>query len=164
MRKVFTGFFSILFLNVLVGCSGAFQPLPPYYINWSKPGSTVVDIKKVILECGKYNPSGTYPEDSWPSENEMVQGHYCIINAGYTYLNPFKGGKSDNNSWCRNKPGLPACQPGAVIPEPSIERRLRSNYCRSRLSYEECMVIVNDIDGIICPRRNYEKPLFECLP
>jgi len=153
-----------LLMYFLTGCSGAFQPPPPYYISWTKPGSSLVDIKKIILECGKYSPSGTYPENGVPSRNEMALGYYCIVNSGFTYLDPFKGGEPNNNSWCRNNPYLPACQPGALIPKPSVEKRLRSNYCRSRLSYGECMVILHDIDGIICPRRNYEKPPLECLP
>lgn len=164
MSRIFTGLFFILLLNILVSCAGAFQPLPPYYMSWSKQGSTTVDVKKIILECGDYNPSGTYPVNNTPSRNEMALSHYCIVNSGYTYLDPFKGGKPNNNSWCRNNPELPACQPGAVIPKPSIERRLNSKYCRSRLNYDECMVIVNDTNGIICPSRNFDKPPPECLP
>ena len=154
-----------LLLIVLSGCRGAFQPLPSYYENWSKPGSTDVDVKKIILECGNYNPYGNYPEGGWPSRNVMALRYYCVVNAGYTYLSPFKGRKPDNNSWCRNNPELEACQSGAVIPTPSAELRLNGRYCRDRLSHDECIENAATETGVlICSRRNYERPPPECLP
>lgn len=159
--KIFLALLSIM----LFGCRGAFQPLPYYYESWSKPGATDIDVKKIILECGNYNPYGTYPEDNRPSRSEMALRYYCIVNSGYTYLSPFKGGKPDNNSWCRNNPELEACQSGAIIPTPSSELRLNGRYCRDRLSHDECMKNAAVETGVlICSRRNYESPPPECLP
>jgi|SRR3990167_1633633 len=145
----------------LAGCIDpeAFRPSPPYYESWGKHGTTTLEIKKMLLECGESHPSGG--RDQGLNEEALV--HLCMVSSGYSPVG-FKGRKEDPGGWCRNWSNLPACQPGAVIPEPSVERRLNSNYCRARLSYDECMVIVNDTDGIICPRRNYEKPPLECLP
>jgi len=154
----------ILFLVALCGCRGAFQPVSPYYMNWSKPGVEDLDIKKIILECGGYSPSGTSPEGYWKSENEMALSHYCIINSGYTYMNPFRGGRADNNSWCRNRPELPVCKSGAVIPKPSVERRLNSQYCKLRMDREYCMAFNKEREGRICGYRNFDNPPPECLP
>lgn len=165
MNRASIWMFLVLLSIVLPGCRGAFQPLPSYYESWSKSGATDVDIKKIILECGNYNPYGTYPENNRPSRSEMALKYYCIVNSGYTYHNPFKGGKPDNNSWCRNNPELEVCKPGTIIPTPSSELRLNGRYCRDRLNHDECIENAATETGVlICSRRNYERPPPECLP
>lgn len=128
-------FLVALFVS-LYGCEGAFQPLPPHYELWKKEGANILDVKKTLLECGEVTPSGVA---GGRSMNEMALAHYCVVNEGFVYFNPFKGGYDLNNeAWCRNWPDLPACQPGAEIPEPSVERRLNSRYCRIRTSFQAC--------------------------
>lgn len=122
---------------VLSGCSGAFQPLPPEYELWQKKGAAILDIKKILLECGAATPTGA---KGGQSKNDMVLTDICIEKAGFVSLNPFKGKKPESArlSWCLNWPDLPACQPDAEIPTPSVERRLNSRYCRIRTSFQAC--------------------------
>jgi hypothetical protein len=65
-------------------------------------------------------------------------------------------------SWPHNK-HLPACQPGAASPTPSVERRLGSWYCRVRTSYAYCLE--HAINPPACdPDRDRRPPPPECVP
>lgn len=128
----------LLLLSGLYGCKGSFQPLPPEYELWRKEGATTLEIKKVILECGVSSPRGGVVSEG-RSQNEIILSHKCIASAGYIYFDPFKGKLDLNNEYgCRRSHDLPACQPGAEIPTPSVERRLNSRYCRIRTSFHAC--------------------------
>lgn len=145
----------------LAGCIDpeAFRPSPPYYESWSKPGATTLEIKKMLLECGESHPSGGRDQ----SLNEEALVHLCMVNSGYSPVG-FKGRREDPGGWCRNWPNLPACQPDAVIPESSVERRLSSQYCKVRMSHEYCMEANKETEGMICGYRNFDRPPPECLP
>lgn len=133
MKKLFV----LFLLAELYGCRGAFQPLPYEYELWRKEGATELEIKKIILECGISHPLGGGAEGR--SQNEIVLSHKCIENAGYIYFDPFKGKLDLNKEYgCHRNYDLPACQPGAEIPTPSVERRLNSRYCRIRTSFQAC--------------------------
>jgi hypothetical protein len=115
----------ILLAVVIGGCGieKSFQPLPEPYEFWSKPGVTKLDIKKAMLECGM-NVDGSGGGEPF-DYNEYFLSELCMESQGYS-----------DSFWtvaegCRQHPGLPACQPGAVIPKPSVERRLNSEYCKS---------------------------------
>lgn len=149
-------FFLIVLFVSLYGCEGAFQPLPPHYELWQKSEATTLDVKKILLECGEIAPSGVA---GGRSMNEMALAHYCVVNAGFVYLNPFKG-KPDlkHEAWCLNWPDLPACQPGAEIPTPSVERRLNSYYCKMRTSFDFCYKeYMSDYSGKC---NSYEYPFY----
>lgn len=131
-----------LVVFVLLGLGGcfdkrAFEPPLPDYKLWMKSGASDVSVKKIRLECG-----ATHAADggSQQESNEIVLVHMCVENAGFQRVD-FKGRitKASSQSWCKNWPNLPACQPGAVIPVPSVERRLNSNYCQVRTSYQACL-------------------------
>lgn len=62
----------------------------------------------------------------------------CMERSGYYALQSVDGKRKKTNSWCYHWPDLPACQPGAEIPTPSVERRLNSRYCRVRTSFHAC--------------------------
>lgn len=147
---------------LLIGCEGAFQPLPPEYINWQKEGASNLDVKKIILDCGGVSPSGISESDR--SLNDIALVHICIEEAGFVSLNSFKGGQSENAraSWCRNWPNLPACQLGAKIPVPSVERRLNSEYCYIRRDFESCIEVLGEVGTRECELRKNVPP--ECLP
>lgn len=139
----------LFFMLCLAGCAKAYQPVPPSYERWVKTGSIELDVKKVLLGCGFPHPTGETVSSERPL-NEVVLTHRCIVNAGYVYTNPITGEQDLNNEmWCSNRPDLPACQPDAIIPTPSVERRLNSPYCQRRTSYQACY------DDFLKRRENY---------
>ena len=128
----------LLLFFLLNGCfdQRAFEPPLPDYKLWKMSGMTDVDIKKIRLECGALSARD---DGGLRTLNETALVHMCIANAGFERID-FKGrvGQAPYDEWCRNWPDLPACQPGAEIPEPSVERRLNSRYCRIRTSFQAC--------------------------
>jgi hypothetical protein len=127
--------FSIAVL--LTGCFDGYsiknidKPLPEYYRLWEKQGETEFDIKKRLFECGW--EGGGYIE-----KNTGALVYMCMERSGYYALQSVDGKRKKTNSWCYHWPDLPACQPGAEIPTPSVERRLNSRYCRVRTSFHAC--------------------------
>jgi hypothetical protein len=122
--------FLLIFVISLSGCFGwkPFQPAPPEYRTWKKQGRSELDVKKSILECGYLNVL----DGGEMGLNGFVLAYRCMINQGYTYY---------DRDFCygfHNPP--PACSPNAVIPEPSVERRLNSRYCKSERAHNrpEC--------------------------
>jgi hypothetical protein len=120
----------IFFLIILAGCDckrgACISNIGKYtytYQTWEKPGNNDLDVLKAYLECG-----GNYPYmGSSGIPGEGVFTSICLENAGYT-----KVAYSERKPVC-SKPynqKYPACQPGAVIPTPSVERRLNSEFCK----------------------------------
>lgn len=56
----------------------------------------------------------------------------------------------------------PACQPNAVIPTPSAERRLNSWYCKVKSDYEYCLE--HALAPKLCSLERVANPPPECLP
>jgi hypothetical protein len=143
---------------------------------WEKPGSTLWDVRRALLECGALSPTGGTIElmihegyvDEASRRDHSVQVSACMEKAGYTN-NVAKryGAQSDVeltcNTW-KKKYTLPACQPGAPVMERSAERRLNSNYCKRRRDYEFCKATA--VNPAACDRRDYSKNEIEpvCLP
>lgn len=55
----------------------------------------------------------------------------CMIQAGFQ-------DKLGRVKWCEKYENLPICQPGAVIPQRSVERRLNSPHCKENKEQPEC--------------------------
>ena len=128
------------------------NPTPrPDYGGWMKPdGSIMTDLegKRALLECG----------DPSPSMNRFIEEKALGITNGdesHNYSFTVRGcmeqsGLSRNPSWgkgwslketCMLHPryaSYPACQPGAVFPQRSVERRLNSWYCKIKTDREYC--------------------------
>ena len=154
---------TVFFLMILLsGCNIAskFQPVSDAYLLWTKPGATELDVKKALMECGwpSPSPSGQGPDVAHMSLNDMALADLCLIKAGFTYHDPFKM----NGSFCRLDPSLPACQPGAEIPKPSKERRLKSEYCKRKTDYQYCLKHGLYPPG--CVNNDYQNPPLECFP
>ena len=131
---------TVFFLMILLsGCNIAsrFQPVPDYYLLWTKPGATELDVKRALMECGWPSPSptGSGPDVAHMSRNDKALANLCMIRAGFTYHDPFKM----NGGYCKLDPSLPACQPGAEIPKPSKDRRLNSEYCKIIRDHDYCL-------------------------
>ena len=154
----------IVFLVVMTlsGChiSSKFKPIPDAYLLWTKPGATELDVKKALMECGKPSPapSAYGPDVAHMSLNDKALANLCMIQAGFTYHDPFKM----NSSYCKLEPSLPACQPGAEIPKPSKERRLKSEYCKIKTNYDYCVKHAPYPEG--CSNQDYANPSLVCLP
>ncbi len=108
----------ILIIFSFLGCTRGFKPPPPEHETWRKHGATKLEIKRALLECGWYSPSGTNPYES--TNQEIAQWDRCMKNSGFVNSSYFCEG-------LHNPP--PACQPDAIIPTRSVERRLNSYYC-----------------------------------
>ena len=120
--------FLIAISLMLASCFGRkpFQPPPKEYEAWKKAGATELETKKMLLECGYPDPlnSGGY---AWPI-NDMILSDLCLQTNGFV----FNSDRNWRSYMCpkNSKTNPPACQPNAVIPTPSIERRLNSPYCK----------------------------------
>ena len=143
-----------------------FQPVAPTYQLWSKRGTSELEIRKALLECGKPAPNvtvemysyafGIKDDDAW--FNKSFEGSACMENAGFK---PRQYTVKEYCSWERYR-HLSICQPGAVIPTRSVERRLNSWYCKLKTDYEYCLkhaVVPNS-----CEAEGYKNPPPECLP
>lgn len=156
--------FLLLIVNLFIGgCFGDYsirnidKPVPDYYQLWEKVGSNQLDIKKKLLECGGNNPAG-----DMTSMNAAALTYMCMVQAGYFPLSSVNGSRKNIDSWCINWPDLPACQPGAEIPTPRIERRLNSHYCKSAMNYQFCKDTTRN--PAACERMDFDNPPLECLP
>lgn len=154
---------TVFFLVVILsGCNIAskFQPLPDYYLVWTKPGTTELDVKKALMECGLPSPSptGNGPDVAHMSLNDMALSDLCMVNAGFTYHDSFKR----NSSFCKSYPSLPACQPGAKIPKPSKALRLNNDLCKRKTDYQYCIKHAPHPER--CINNDYKNPPLECLP
>lgn len=117
----------LLFLPLLIACTRGFKPPPNTFETWEKKGETLLDIKRALLECGYRNPSGG--GNGWDMDTTIL-AQKCMLAEGYIQKSRIKvcsgwitsdGVKHENTS--------PACQPDAIIPTRSVERRLNSYYC-----------------------------------
>jgi hypothetical protein len=127
---------SWLFLIIISsGCKVLINPdrrVPDEYEMWSKTGASQLQIKKIILECGFVSIYDLGITNM--SLNNIILSHLCVKNRGYVYVGRDPCFGFNNNK----KP--PACLLDAVIPEPSVERRLNSRYCKSERAHNrpEC--------------------------
>jgi len=107
----------------LTGChfKESFQPPRENFETWIKPEASKLGIMKSMLECGEAPIA-----ERNASVNTVLLADWCMESLGY---------KSDvitMKEICEleDYKQYPACQTGAVIPKPSVERRLNSEYCR----------------------------------
>lgn len=168
-------FIAVLGAVTLPGCwgysiSNIDKPAPETYEAWVKPGATRLEVKKALLECGKPAPA----PNGWAYEYGMgIKDNDTLLN--HKFLTDACMEKSGfRNRWgttleksCRMHPeyrSYPACQPGAEIPERSVERRLNSWYCKLKTDLNYCLK--HALNPSACTRegKDYNKPPPECLP
>lgn len=161
---------------LLIGCGGYSlsnidKPAPEAYEAWVKPGATQLEVKKALLECGKPSPA----PDGWAYEygmgikdNDTLLNHKfltdaCMEKSGFRH----RWGAT-LEKYCRMHPeyrSYPACQPGAVIPERSVERRLNSWHCRLETDRDYCLKHALHPPACDDPKySDYENPPPECRP
>jgi len=135
----------ILLAVVIGGCGieKSFQPPGPTYSYFKKPGASELDVKKVMLECGIEPISGKSAKTGNNDMNTFFLAKWCMDKAGYKSVNL----EIKKSCQLEHNKQYPACQPGAVIPKPSVERRLNSEYCKSAREmiseekYQRCMQV-----------------------
>jgi len=166
---------SLLPALLLMGCVGEYsirnidKPAPEAYESWVKPGATQLDIKKALLECGDPSPatnSFIYEKalgikDNDGQLNHQFLTHACMEKSGFVYR--WKYTLVDYCSWDRHK-HLPACQPSAVIPERSVERRLNSWHCKLKTDRDYCRKHAFVPAACDDPKKDYTNPPPECRP
>jgi hypothetical protein len=124
----FVGLSSVITFIILIGgCQSVFHFFPPPETEeglWHQPGKNSVDVKKALLECGFANFNAMAPSIDY------LAASVCMERLGYVREITSLGEKTPvcTTAWYKNDP---SCQPDAVIPTPSIERRLNSQYCQS---------------------------------
>lgn len=165
----------LLSLVMLTGCwkykisnLGKYPTEAEQYGKWHKPNvrTTVVDIKKALLECGSPAPNPSTEEYKAVGyigfDDQLNQAfliYKCMEKAGYIDTGRYT--VKDYCLWDRHQ-NLPACQPEAVISTPSVERRLNSWYCKVKSDYEYCLR--NALAPKLCSRERVLNPPPECLP
>lgn len=164
----------VFLVAILAGCSqysirNIDKPAPRSYEGWLKPDGSPLPIneaRRALLECGAPSPDLTesvYKQalglTDWLNHYFMVEG--CMERAGYT----LRWGDSIAKfcSWDRHK-NLPACQPGAAFPEPSVERRLNSWYCKVKTDREYCRKHSFTPPHCDDPKKDYNNPPDICRP
>ncbi|GHU17024.1 hypothetical protein FACS189475_00190 [Betaproteobacteria bacterium] len=101
----------------------------------------------------------TYEEQ----QNNSFMATGCMQKAGFVSKS---GGVSKSCQIHSRFKSLPACQPDAIFPERSVERRLNSWYCRNlpKIDREYCRKLNFRPAACDRPEEDYNKPPPECLP
>ncbi|WP_375617749.1 MULTISPECIES: hypothetical protein [unclassified Bartonella] len=119
-------------LFVMAGCYPE-QPSRTAVDAWEKSGTDQLEIKKALLECGIQHFDGRLDTETSTDEkfNAEESVNACMIQAGFQ-------DKLGRMKWCEKYKNLPICQPDAVIPQRSVERRLNSPHCQEHKEQPEC--------------------------
>ncbi|WP_375670104.1 MULTISPECIES: hypothetical protein [unclassified Bartonella] len=123
---------SAITLLSIAGCQFN-KPAPGYVTAWEKPGADLTEAGKALLECGMPSFIDADPENDNRSFNQKATIYACMVQAGFR-------DKVGRGTWCENHKAenLPICRPGAVIPRPSVKKRLNSPFCKKYKNAPEC--------------------------
>ncbi|USP02894.1 hypothetical protein [Bartonella taylorii] len=135
MNTLFKLLSGIVLLSI-AGCDieNIDKPAPGYVNMWEKAGADSTEVGKALLECGMPSLIDPDSENRERSNNARATTYACMIQAGFHYKDKWGG------TWCQNykAENLPICQPGAVIPKRSVEKRLNSPFCKRSPVQPEC--------------------------
>lgn len=164
----------VIALLVLSGCGGHSihnmdKPAPEAYEKWMKPGLSQIDIKKAMLECGAphYAVTGFMYEKALGLKTLDEQLSHAFMVSACMEKSGFVARWDSVEQSCRKFPKYqfyPACQPGAVIPERSVERRLNSWHCKLKTDREYCRKHAFTASACDDPKKDYDNPPPECRP
>ena len=66
-----------------------FQPIPPLFKLWSKPGTDSEGVKRALLACGHTNIGTGFDVQEMRTgkvtQNDMVKANRCMEKAGFIY-------------------------------------------------------------------------------
>lgn len=165
MRLAFRLYALVATLIFFSGCiKASFQPIPPLFMLWKKPGATQLEVKMALLECGKPspNPTGYGAEVANISPNERVLADLCMEKSGFVTQDPFSAYKVVPTCKQSYHASFPACQPDAIIPTRSVERRLNSWYCKLKTDHDYCLK--HAVVPSACKQDNIKYLPPECQP
>ncbi|WP_375657266.1 hypothetical protein [Bartonella sp. CM120XJJH] len=135
MNTLFKLLSGIVLLSI-AGCDieNIDKPAPGYVSMWEKSGADSTEVGKALLECGMPSLIDLDSENRERSNNAKATIDACMVQAGFHYKDKWGG------TWCQNykAENLPICQPGAVIPQRSVEKRLNSPFCKRSPVQPEC--------------------------
>ncbi|MDX1750018.1 MAG: hypothetical protein R3271_06840 [Methylophaga sp.] len=150
------------------------KPPPEDYEIWTKKNESILQIKKSLLNCGAIAPTTL----GWPHEEAYIKlgltshheqmNHYfltskCMENAGYEKRWGMRSAQEGcNDASFPERKNYPACQPDAVVPTPSVKRRLNGWYCKVKSDYDYCLT--HALAPQLCSREKTKNPPPECLP
>ncbi|WP_208438718.1 MULTISPECIES: hypothetical protein [Bartonella] len=124
---------STVTLLIITGCN-IDKPPPGEVATWEKNGVTdFTEVGKALLECGMPSLIDADPENRKLSYNAWATIDACMVQSGFR-------DKVGGGTWCENHKAenLPICRPGAVIPRPSVKKRLNSPFCKKHPEQYEC--------------------------
>ncbi|EJF74420.1 hypothetical protein ME7_01433 [Bartonella birtlesii LL-WM9] len=132
--KILFNLLSLLILLSVTGCDieNIDKPPPGEVAGWKKPGADFTEVGKALLECGMPHLNYLEGVNRKLSDNEIATIDACMIQAGFRDKGRAK--------WCSlfNGRDLPICQPGAIIPQRSVEKRLNSPFCKRYKNSRKC--------------------------
>ncbi|WP_208433227.1 hypothetical protein [Bartonella taylorii] len=137
MNTLFKLLSGIVLLSILAGCEGFFAPPPGYLYMWEKPGADFTEVGKALLECGMPTPYDEDSENREVSINAKATIYACMIQAGFRYKDE-EVARAGGPCYTFKEENLPICQPGAVIPQRSVKKRLNSPFCKQHPEQYEC--------------------------
>jgi hypothetical protein len=159
---------------ILTGCGithGPFgisaQPAPPTYEQWVKPGTTEIEVKKALLECGEpstVRDTYIYEKALGLKGHDELRNHFflvdrCMEESGFVV--PRTKTTLEYCLWDRHR-HLPACQAETSPPKRSVERRMNSWYCKIKTDQEYCRSHSFKPETCGDPNRTFNNPPLEC--
>jgi hypothetical protein len=166
----------IFVLLALSGCGGYSirnidKPAPALSEGWIKAGATQLDVKKALLECGAPHPDANdfiYEKALGIKDFDEQMSHFlltkaCMERAGYADRWRSLAQSCADSNFPKRKT-YPACQPGAAIPERSVERRLNSWHCKLKTDRDYCRKYAFVPSACDDPKKDYNNPPPECRP
>ena len=100
---------------LVAACSQArpFQPPPPLYELWAKPGVDRQGVRNALLGCGF--PDSAHVDSTTITNNDYARGEQCMLGKGFVH--------QGRHTYCDIHSQLPACKAAGVAQKPSSVKR-----------------------------------------
>ncbi|MGE6495340.1 hypothetical protein [Cupriavidus metallidurans] len=86
-------------LSLMACTTRPFQPSPPLYTLWAKPGVNEAGVRSAMLGCGFVHAG--YVDGTTMTSDDYARAQLCMIDNGFVY--------QDRRIVCTDNPDLPAC-------------------------------------------------------
>lgn len=132
-------------------------------------GFSLLEVKMGMLECGAphYAPTSFMYEKALGLRTLDEQLSYAFMVSACMEKAGFRARWDSVAESCRKLSQYntyPVCQPGAVIPERSVERRLNGWYCKLKTDRDYCRQHAFTPSACDDPKKDYTNPPPECRP
>ncbi len=135
----------------LIACTpfGGFKPPPKWWTYFKGNGASEEEIRIALLECGSDVPGEFFDFPKLPkrflrdyTRGETTAINQCMINSGFPFNGtPVCATLIDTRTGLPVPP-FPACMPGWVPIQRSVENRLNSAYCKAYPKVRLCQPVV----------------------